>query len=309
MIIPRYQQKEFGKITKHFPKSISKHIDHQTRKLKFKVGKWRRNKAIKAEAEIADIIKKEEDLKQAIREGRKKPITGPLNENIDKKLLEDLENKYGTKYIKKNYNKYSPKTSPYAITDTKNRYAKAEIQHNKDPEVVEAIKDPKNKSIIVSGNPDTTSGKGHEGGHIENRWGKDKSKRRINAQDTPTRRARFEEDIDYTKSINPYQHYKNKKDSNIILTEEKNATENGLRMLKDLGMSDKEFKQSKLALQNSYKTYENQSRKKLNHGIRSIYQIPSRKHLTPKDEEVKVLKKGKLKKKPGIYYGDKDKIK
>lgn len=302
MIILRHKQKEFGKITKLLPKNIAKRIDTKTRPVKARIGNWRRNKSIEAEAEILNILEKEEALKKDLITGKKKIDYGPSNKNVDEKLLNDLKKKYKTKFIDRKYNRLSPPISSSSITDTKNKYAKMEVKHNIDPGLVKEINNVENKSIIIPGNPRTTSGIAHEGGHIENRWGGDKNKRKINSKDTPKRRTRFLEEVDFNNQINPIQHIRNLKDSKIILTEEKNATENGLKLLKEHGMNSYQLNQSKKALKESYKTYEDQAVKKRNHGVRSILQIPSRKHLTPKDKKVSIGGRR-------LYYGDKSKIK
>lgn len=284
MIILRHKQKEFGKITKHLPKSISKYIDTRTRPVKAAIGRKRRKIAASMENKILEDLEKSLGKSGVIKEGAQ-------DDKVSQKIIDSAEKKYKTKVS--NLRNRELRHNAKVVIDTSSPEAQKEIANidlkikrgqgrRYDLEYKKDLSNPENKSVIQLG-PDTkTSGVAHELGHVENRYGNNPIKKKISELDTAERRQRHS-NIDLSEKKNIGSVLSDLADGFIINQEERNASKNAMKMLKKAGMSKSDLKESKKALKEAGKTYQKETENKLLADARSLIQIPSRKSLNIKD--------------------------
>lgn len=236
------------------------------------IGKLRRWAGIKLEKKILRDLEKQESYK--LKDKVIKNSKGPTNPEVNKELDKIINERYKGQVI------YDPQTESHAIKDLDELRKIKDIQNKDIPlKLKEAIKDKRNKSAIVVNN-NSSSTRAHEGGHLENHYGNNKKKREISDKDSKVR-SNFNAELDYSWPRTISEAFEDRNIGKIVVKEEKNASKNGLKLLKEAGADKKTVNKAKKTLKIAEKGYKNLAKNKFWASLRSGVQIPSRSKLTP----------------------------
>jgi hypothetical protein len=261
------EQREFGILSDVVRSGVK-------RSYKKYVGRARRSIGNKLDKSISEDINKRSKILDELK-SRSNPVINPRSEQTISQLSSD---KYNTEILTPDPSRYSGK-STYISSSKRFKNIKPddlkEVSNGKFNGISNEMADilSKNKGLIISPKGSGTDSLAHEVGHV------------MNKKDSILSRIRSLGDSISRSTKIPYKDLKNKKGlglgeyvrGKIIVSEEKAASKNGMKILKGIGMSSDELRRSKEYLDKSLDTYKLEASARRKTPIKNLIQIPSRR--------------------------------